>query len=251
MNAGIPGTGLATIFYVLSSLLMPIVELGRRLAGRSSARGWGFVGRHVAVAGTLVGLALVTSAAISTVAAAQPLAPLRSFGASSLSVKIVLLTLLIGLPPLAGRQHRRRSEAGRGYRDQPGQRRTIIVWLSLETLAAEVIACVLLVRALGLNPVSCSWALVSLGLLMINAFPRRWPTGAGSREAGRRTGRGARLTRLERTTRVRRLGVMIAVANGMLAITVAALVWLSGPQAAPSSVPLIGQSSSVSGTVSP
>jgi hypothetical protein len=251
MNAGIPGTGLATIFYVLSSLLMPIVELGRRLAGRSSARGWGFVGRHVAVAGTLVGLALVTSAAISTVAAAQPLAPLRSFGASSLSVKIVLLTLLIGLPPLAGRQHRRRSEAGRGYRDQPGQRRTIIVWLSLETLAAEVIACVLLVRALGLNPVSCSWALVSLGLLMINAFPRRWPTGAGSREAGRRSGRGARLTRLERTTRVRRLGVMIAVANGMLAITVAALVWLSGPQAAPSSVPLIGQSSSVSGTVSP
>jgi hypothetical protein len=251
MNAGIPGTGLATIFYVLSSLLMPIVELGRRLAGRSSARGWGFVGRHVAVAGTLVGLALVTSAAISTVAAAQPLAPLRSFGASSLSVKIVLLTLLIGLPPLAGRQHRRRSEAGRGYRDQPGQRRTIIVWLSLETLAAEVIACVLLVRALGLNPVSCSWALVSLGLLMINAFPRRWPTGAGSREAGRRTGRGARLTRLERTTRVRRLGVMIAVANGMLAITVAALVWLSGPQAAPSSVPLIGQSSGVSGTVSP
>jgi hypothetical protein len=251
MNAGIPGTGLTTIFYVLSSLLMPVVELGRRLAGRSSARGWGFVGRHVAVAGTLVGLALVTSAAISTVAAAQPLAPLRSFGASSLSVKLVLLALLIGLPPLAGRQHRRRSEAGRGYRDQPGQRRTIIVWLSLETLAAEVIACVLLVRALGLNPVSCSWALVSLGVLMINAFPRRWPTGAGSREAGRRTGRGARLTRLERTTRVRRLGVMIAVANGMLAITVAALVWLSGPQAAPSSVPLIGQSLGVSGTVSP
>ena len=57
MNVGLPGAGIAGLFYLLAALAMPLRELGRALRGRSSARRW----RAVAVQ---TGLALGIIAAI-------------------------------------------------------------------------------------------------------------------------------------------------------------------------------------------
>ena len=61
-NAGLPGTGLGGLFYVLLALWMPVAELRATLRGRSSPARWRAVGAQfalacgiiAAVAGTLV-----------------------------------------------------------------------------------------------------------------------------------------------------------------------------------------------------
>ncbi len=40
MNAGLPGVGIAGLFFVLSALVMPLLELARTAAGRSSVERW-------------------------------------------------------------------------------------------------------------------------------------------------------------------------------------------------------------------
>ncbi len=40
MNAGLPGVGIAGLFFVVSALVMPVVKLVRTVAGRSSAERW-------------------------------------------------------------------------------------------------------------------------------------------------------------------------------------------------------------------
>ena len=50
MSAGLPGLGLGGLFFVLSALLAPVVELGRTARGRSSAGAWRQVGRQFAIA---------------------------------------------------------------------------------------------------------------------------------------------------------------------------------------------------------
>lgn len=40
MNAGLPGVGIAGLFFVVSALVMPLVELGRAITGRSSLERW-------------------------------------------------------------------------------------------------------------------------------------------------------------------------------------------------------------------
>lgn len=50
MNAGLPGTGLGGIFYLVLALFMPLVELGRTARGRSSAERWRRVGAQFAIA---------------------------------------------------------------------------------------------------------------------------------------------------------------------------------------------------------
>ena len=50
MGAGIPGTGMATLFYILSVLVMPLTELVRTVRGRSSWQRWGLIARHYALA---------------------------------------------------------------------------------------------------------------------------------------------------------------------------------------------------------
>jgi hypothetical protein len=50
MGAGIPGTGMATLFYILSALAMPLVEIVPTIRGRSSWARWGLIARHLAIA---------------------------------------------------------------------------------------------------------------------------------------------------------------------------------------------------------
>jgi hypothetical protein len=62
-NAGLPGTGLGGLFYVLLAVWMPVAELNATLRGRSSRARWRQVGTQfalacgiiAAVSGTVVG----------------------------------------------------------------------------------------------------------------------------------------------------------------------------------------------------
>jgi len=54
MSAGMPGLGLGGLFFVLSALFAPFVELRRTAQGRSSAAAWRQVGRQFAIAATMV-----------------------------------------------------------------------------------------------------------------------------------------------------------------------------------------------------
>jgi hypothetical protein len=50
MTAGLPGFGLGGLFFILSALLAPILELPRALRGRSSRARWMRITSHLALA---------------------------------------------------------------------------------------------------------------------------------------------------------------------------------------------------------
>jgi hypothetical protein len=54
MTAGLPGVGIGGLFYLLCALLMPFVELGRTVTGRSSAAAWRRVGGQFVMAVAMV-----------------------------------------------------------------------------------------------------------------------------------------------------------------------------------------------------
>lgn len=84
MTAGIPGVGLGGLFFVISALLMIVVELYRTVRGRSSGARWRFVGRQAAMA---LGIIFATVAALWLLELAIPGNPLEvrvdAAGASS------------------------------------------------------------------------------------------------------------------------------------------------------------------------
>lgn len=111
MNTGIPGTGMATLFYITSSLLMPIFESARALRHGSSRTRWLAILRHwllssamvLAVWGTFKTIWIVVSLnAHDVIDTGGPL--------SSLAITITILALWVLAPwinrPLArGRRH--------------------------------------------------------------------------------------------------------------------------------------------------
>jgi hypothetical protein len=60
MAAGLPGTGIGGLFFILSAFFMIVVELQRTVRGKSSLARWRIVGRHAGVAAAMV--ASVTAA---------------------------------------------------------------------------------------------------------------------------------------------------------------------------------------------
>jgi len=54
MNAGLPGIGLSGVFYVVSALLMPFVELGRAISRRPRRRSWRLVMGHWCIAVVMI-----------------------------------------------------------------------------------------------------------------------------------------------------------------------------------------------------
>ena len=54
MIAGLPGTGIGGLFYLLSALLMPFLELLATLRGRSSAERWRVVRDQTLIAGGII-----------------------------------------------------------------------------------------------------------------------------------------------------------------------------------------------------
>lgn len=54
MAAGLPGTGIGGLFFILSAFFMVVVELQRTIRGRSSVARWRLVGRHAGIAAAMV-----------------------------------------------------------------------------------------------------------------------------------------------------------------------------------------------------
>lgn len=54
MTAGLPGVGISGLFFVLSALLMPVIEIGKTITGRTSAKRWRAVLRQSGMAWAIV-----------------------------------------------------------------------------------------------------------------------------------------------------------------------------------------------------
>jgi hypothetical protein len=54
VSAGLPGLGLGGLFFIVSALIAPAVELARTLRGRSSSAAWRQVWRQLAIALTMI-----------------------------------------------------------------------------------------------------------------------------------------------------------------------------------------------------
>ena len=54
MSAGLPGLGLGGLFFIVSALLAPLLELWKTLRGRSDLAAWRLVGRQFAQATTMI-----------------------------------------------------------------------------------------------------------------------------------------------------------------------------------------------------
>lgn len=55
MTAGLPGTGIGGVFYLLSALFMPFIELVFTLRGKSSIARWMLVARQLLMAAGILG----------------------------------------------------------------------------------------------------------------------------------------------------------------------------------------------------
>jgi len=67
-NAGLPGTGLGGLFYVVLALAMPVVELVATVRGRSSPARWRFVAAQFGLACAIVASVVATTLAYLHVA---------------------------------------------------------------------------------------------------------------------------------------------------------------------------------------
>lgn len=91
-NAGLPGTGLGGLFYILLALAMPVVEVYRTARGRSSAGRWREVGTQFALA-----CGIVAMMAVSVVVYLEVVDAPSPFGlhGSDLAVAPVVLALVL------------------------------------------------------------------------------------------------------------------------------------------------------------
>ncbi|GGO75343.1 hypothetical protein [Nocardioides deserti] len=64
MTAGLPGTGLGGLLYVLLALFMPLRELYLTARGRSSRERWAVVGRQASLALGVVAALLTTAVVV-------------------------------------------------------------------------------------------------------------------------------------------------------------------------------------------
>jgi hypothetical protein len=90
MSVGLPGLGLGGLFFVISALVAPLVELHRSIQGRSSAVAWRQVGRQFSIAVVMVvavGLALgITSAPLAPIGVTAALLAALLLGAKVLQL---------------------------------------------------------------------------------------------------------------------------------------------------------------------
>jgi hypothetical protein len=92
-NAGLPGTGLGGLFYVLLAFWMPLAELPRTLRGDSSLVRWRQIGTQVALACGIV--ASVAGTAVGYVALAGSASPFGVHGPALVLAPVVLAAVLL------------------------------------------------------------------------------------------------------------------------------------------------------------
>ena len=134
MNAGLPGVGIAGLFFVVSALVVPLVELARTVTGRSSLERW----RGVAHDWLLAVAMLAAFVAMGWVVVEKVPEPIsrRLEGGVPTSVSAMAITFLVlaallaltqatrllrrpGRPPGSTRPSRRRPGRNRGTREVP------------------------------------------------------------------------------------------------------------------------------------
>lgn len=100
MNAGLPGTGIGGLFYILLALVMPLRELYLTARGRSSRERWRLVLQQLLIACGIVGSLAVTGWAVTRVVdtpAAVGLTGASVFLAPALIAGLVLCVLVVVL----------------------------------------------------------------------------------------------------------------------------------------------------------
>jgi hypothetical protein len=96
VNAGLPGTGIGGIFYLASTLAMPLREAYRRVRGRAGGR-WRVVTAQLAIAGGILGAMWVTGWLLGrALAAAGPIARLGTALPPGNVLRIAALALGLG-----------------------------------------------------------------------------------------------------------------------------------------------------------
>ena len=100
MNAGLPGLGLGGLFFILTALVAPLIELGRTIRGESSPVAWATVGRQFGLAvAMIVAIELTLRGALLLVAGAGVDGAGSGRGVTALPAAPLAVTvaLLIGL----------------------------------------------------------------------------------------------------------------------------------------------------------
>ncbi len=92
-NAGLPGTGLGGLFYILLAIWMPVAELHRTLRGRSSLARWRQVGTQFALACGIVASTVAVAAVYVHLADAP--SPLGLRGPALVVAPVLLAALLL------------------------------------------------------------------------------------------------------------------------------------------------------------
>jgi hypothetical protein len=115
-NAGLPGTGLGGLFYLLLAFWMPLAELPRTLRGQSSRARWRRIGTQFGLAAGIVAALAVTAAAYAAVAGETNLGGVVGVDGSTLvlipavSAVLLLSGLVVVLRTWAGWERRRGEE---------------------------------------------------------------------------------------------------------------------------------------------
>lgn len=106
MTAGLPGTGLGGLFYLILSLLMPLRELYLTARGRSSRARWRFVLTQLAIALGIIA-AMVASATLAVLVAGAPgpdVLALPALGSAAGLATLLLVVRVWSLLPGAVRE---------------------------------------------------------------------------------------------------------------------------------------------------
>ena len=150
MTAGLPGTGIGGMFYLMSALATPLREAYLRVRGRRS-RGWGLVATQTAIAGAILAgvwatgwlLGLALSASRSVIPAVATLHPGNLLPAVALLFSVgTLAAVLLGVELLRLwiRRRPRRETSIHRYQGRravaAGERRSRIVLLVLGAVVA-------------------------------------------------------------------------------------------------------------------
>jgi hypothetical protein len=116
VTAGLPGAGLAGLFFILSALLAVPIELVRTVRGRSSRQAWVVVGRHAALALAMI-LALELAFAAGNATADQVTG--ERIEARTLPYLPVLLTFAVLVTVLAATKAQELALRSRRPRAEP------------------------------------------------------------------------------------------------------------------------------------
>lgn len=102
MSAGLPGLGLGGLFFILSALLAPVVELVRTARGQSSAAAWRGVARQFAIAATMIVAVDLALRAVLGLASLAGLAEAPDAGLTVLPLAPIGITMALLAAVLAG-----------------------------------------------------------------------------------------------------------------------------------------------------